>query len=141
MQLGLHVAEELSPTVWQVTATSWQVAFQLTGVITPAKWMAIDLGGGIGVLALSTPDTVIRQLPDGRVETILGQTQVTPVFGPLARIAFYPGSSGFGFGGQAALDITMTRLATTLGTQEGGTNAEQHIKAFPTFGVFAGWRF
>jgi len=143
---GIPVEQRLNPVTWQVTETQYVGAFRITGVLTPARWVAIDLGGQVGALVLHYPAAYIRQLPDGRVENVLEETQVTPIAGILGAVSFYPGSSGLIIGLQAGVDLTLTDVRRRVGAGYGGTgladeDANQKPYAFPAFGLVIGGRF
>ncbi len=145
-QTGIPVEEALRPVPWQITETQVYAGFRITGVITPAEWVNIDLGGQVGALVLHYPETQIRQLQDGRVETILEETQVTPTAGVLGQVSFYPGSSGFMLGLGAGVDLSLTDVRRRPGSGLGGTgvndeNANKKPYAFPAFMALIGGRF
>jgi hypothetical protein len=144
MQTGVPVEESLHPVAWQATETSYGGFGRILGVVTPANWVDIEIGGQVGVLALHYPQTQIRQSSTMAVETIQEETQVTPTAGLLAGVNFYPGDVlllGLGFG----CDLTLTEVRRRIGSGYGGTghqdeNANRNAYAFPFFAFRIGAR-
>lgn len=139
METGVPVEASLYPVAWQVTETSYGSHARVLGVITPAPWMGIELGGQAGVLVLGYP-----QINVTAEDTVQEETQVTPTMGVLAGVNFYPGKVfllGLGFG----CDITLTDVRRRVGSGYGGTggtneDANKANYAYPFFAFKIGAR-